>query len=180
MPERERRAGDRARGSRASLSALEHREPARRRGVGSGQQRVQVGGRRPVGGGEDAAGQPEADDLRQHPLVGLVRGDVVGQVEGGDPAGDAEHRAHPVRRGQQPLDGRARPRRSPGRSPRGVPSGRSPALRSRKSATRGSAGSVMTTGAGTRAILPALARAGTEDSVDDLSVNSSSVEFISR
>ena len=88
------------------VEPLEDRQPPRRCRVRTGDQRVQVRRGQPVGGGEYAAGQPEADHLRQHPLVGLVGGHGRRQVQRGEPAGDAQHGAHRVRRGEQPLDGR--------------------------------------------------------------------------
>src|SRR3954470_14509000 len=61
------------------------------RSAGGGGGRRGGGARTPVRRGEDAAGEAEADHLRQQPLVGLVRRDVLRQVEGRDAPRDAEH-----------------------------------------------------------------------------------------
>ena len=129
---------------------------SRRGAAGSGpaSSAVQVGRRAPVGRGEHAAGQPEADHVGQHPLVGLVRRPRRRAGPGRRP-GPGTPKTARTRYGEASSRSTAgTPSTITGPAPRGVPSGRSPAFRSRKSATRGSAGSVMTTGAGTPRFCP--------------------------
>ena len=124
-----------------------------------------------------------------------------GQVEGRDPAGDAEHRPHPVGRGEQPLDRghalddhRAGPARRALRPvarlevaevghPRVVRIGDDDGcgtLRSSPAAEITVLGPAHGRRCGRNRNDQVTAQAGTKDSVDAAADNSSSVEFISR